>query len=325
MKRNVELALMLNACKYAAMKSGVDKVLGVLLLPLALLLIMKRKNICLAYHKIAENYDIAYSDIAIKPTTFKLQMKVLRYLGYQFVTKFNSLENAQCVITFDDGYLSTLSFLNQEDWSKLNLIHFISGSMSNMEYEPWAQYLRKKIYKKYDRKYGLNLITTLRCEWHFWYARQKVIRFPQAKRVLFAKLAKKGLHNYDLEKSFASHDQLKRFISSAHLVGSHSYHHASFNLMNLEEIQADTKKNNEFIEKLGVQYNNTLALPYGSEVSDEEVTKYLSDSFDYIYLTRSKLTDGDQSQMLPRSCISEKDGILLFLIKISGVLSVFRT
>ena len=94
--------------------------------------------------------------------------------------------------------------------------------------------------------------------------------------------------------------------------------------MNLEEIQADTKKIMNSL-KTGCPIQQYVGPSHGSEVSDEEVTKYLSDSFDYIYLTRSKLTDGDQSQMLPRSCISEKDGILLFLIKISGVLSVFRT
>lgn len=311
----------------------VSTVVGLVCWPLSVLVLtIFRPPLTLAYHKIVSTNDVTgdASDICITQELIERQISILRLLGYKFTLSFSEKKRGQCILTFDDGYASTFALIKQSEvLSTVPVLHFLSKAMLEQRYFGWAQTLRNLIKESSHRWEADQSTRAVKAgsidEVVFWRQRSELLNIPAAKR-------KDYLQNYfgvdeisPSKSDLSTSDVVHRYLCPDHCIACHSLEHDSVTNLDNESLRLGAMQNSGYlVNQFADKYLNVHALPYGVEPDTEEKREILHRSYEAIFLTRPYLKKSDPEYYIPRICISNSDGILLFLLKCSGITNWIR-
>lgn len=326
---------------YSLKKSRVlFPLLALIIFPVSVLyLIIFKPNIVLAYHKVCKSLrpsDNLY-DISVTKLTIERQTSLLNMIGYIAVREINSKVRGQYVMTYDDGYISTFESINSSPLlASMPAIHFLSKEMLEGEYNNWAVSIRQLTHNP-----GINVFNlenacgeVFNCkielypssESNFWLLRSKFISESSLSRITklarIYKILGEQMNRY--EDLFATSAEVSHFLETSHWVACHGLKHESIHFIEESILSRSFRSNFEFLSKITSRVLTEHALPYGIEPNTVPKEQLLRENYNKVYLTRPFKKPADFSYLVPRICVSQADGLLLFLIKCSGVINTMR-
>lgn len=314
--------------------------LALIIFPVSVLyLIIFKPNIVLAYHKVCKSLrpsDNLY-DISVTKLTIERQTSLLRMLGYTAVKEINSKVRGQYVMTYDDGYISTFESVSSSPLlASMPAIHFLSKEMLESEYNNWAVSIRQlthnpainvsNLANACGEVFNCNIELYRSSEANFWLLRTKFISESSSSRM--KKLARVyqilGEQMNRHEDLFATPAEVSHFLETSHWVACHGLKHESIQIIDESLLSRSIRSNFEFLSKITSRVLTEHALPYGIEPNTLAKDQLLRENYNKVYLTRPFKKPADFSYLVPRICVSQADGLLLFLIKCSGVINTMR-
>ena len=298
----------------------------------------RKKSFILMYHLVCQelNYDSLNKGIVISKTTFLRQIKLLRWLGFLFIGPSDIRIKNGVLMTFDDGYAETYReikdivkyehipalfflcprfFIEGEQRFWWNELEKIQRSQS---YDP---ILFMDILQQYIEHVNLPFSLIQKKRFFFQHIRSIFLKLKLSKvyEVLDAYYAESGVDFKDEHSLFMS----KRDINEANKIGfewgAHTYSHISIAAESCAHIEEEIIKSDTEIERIVDYKPDSFAYPFGVESNDSNIVNLIRSKYKYIYTTRYGFVDNKTNlYAIPRISISEADGTLGFINKISG-------
>lgn len=302
-----------------------------LLFPINILtILLYRPPLVLAYHRIYNsNTEVEeLQDISISDSCIRKQLTLLSVFGYRFINNPKSIKRGRCLVTYDDGFIDTLKVLNSDCFlASVPSIHFISESMASGKYLNWAAQTRHGILRRPESKgYNFSEKGSLHTTDEFWSYRNNLLKKPANERLSDVRKINGGEPVTNFSDLYASFEQIRVQLAPDHLVSCHGRdHEAIWHYESREALLKSLVENkNALLCEFGGSYRNYHALPYGAEPDFPWKHDVLADIYEYVFLTRPYRLSSDSSFMVPRLCLSEADGILMFTLKCSGLTNLLR-
>jgi hypothetical protein len=253
---------------------------------------------------------------------------LLSFFGYRFINDPKSIKRGRCLVTFDDGFIETLQVLKSNRFmASVPSIHFISDSMASGKYLNWAAETRHQILRRPEKKnYDFSQMRSLHTADDFWSYRNKLLKKPANERLSDVRILSGGEPAKNFSQLYASFDQIRVQLAPDHVVSCHGKDHEAIWHYESQEALLESLVQNKItlLRELEGSYRNYHALPYGVEPDFPWKTDVLAGIYDYVFLTRPYRLSSDSSFMVPRLCLSESDGILMFTLKCSGLTNLPR-
>ena len=320
-------------------------IINLCLLPISLLLLFffKKKSFVLTYHLISKKLKPKSFNNAIATSTklFSRQISILKILYFKFIEAKDITKKEGILITIDDGYLDTYKEVSElSDVLQIPIIHFLCpGFYMDETVRPWWYELElfindydfnKKNFQSlvYTHSKKMNHINILNLDNKFLLyntIREILVALPYDIReiILSEYAASIGIKRIDYRNIFMNQIDIIKAHKTLFDYGSHTYSHIALGVEDILIAEEDIKKADKiFQDSLGYEVKS-FAYPYGIESNNDKLIKMLRNRYEQIYTTRYGFIDKTtNSHSIPRISISESDGIIGFINKISGSYSI---
>jgi peptidoglycan/xylan/chitin deacetylase (PgdA/CDA1 family) len=319
----------------------VQNSINIFLFPISLgiLLVGNKKSFVATYHLIERKLTKGSFNnaIAIRQKTFELQISILRWLGYDFISPCDLTVKKGVLITIDDGYSATYnSLLELNLMPKIPILNFICpGFYLDKEIKPWWYELEDIILgKSFDLArlksvmlvHGAktsNVDMSANNDPALLYNNLRASLIEVSNQVREAILS--GYSNFkDIERQdyrglFMDEKALLSGLNTTFSYGAHTYSHIALKAEDLAIINRELDECDAQIQRAVGLAVTSFAYPYGIESPRAIVREKLAARYSQIYTTRYGFIDSRTDlKSIPRISLSESDGILGFINKISG-------
>ena len=322
-------------------KPYVRNAINVALLPISLgiLLFFKKKSFVATYHLITPQLTKGSFNnaIAIRQKTFELQTSILRWLGYDFISPCDLTFKEGVLITVDDGYSATYtSLLELNLIPKIPILNFICpGFYLDKEIKPWWYELEDIILgKSFDlarlksvmlvhgaKTSNVDMSANNDTALLYNTLRASLIEVSNQVRetILSDYSNSKDLERQDYRGLFMDEKALLRGLNTTFSYGAHTYSHIALKAENIAIINRELDECDTQIQRAVGSVVTSFAYPYGIESPSAIVREKLAARYSQIYTTRyGFIHSRTDVKSIPRISLSESDGILGFINKISG-------